>query len=235
MAHHNTVFSQLLKLVPRHEFENLVNRHHEGRKLRKMTRWSQFVAMALAQLSGRSSLRDVVSNLSAQTRKLYHLGAATVSRSSLARVNEKQPSALYEELFAKLLSRCQGLAPRHGFRFKNKLYSLDASTIDVCLSIFPWAKFRTTKGAVKLHVGLDHDGLLPAFMAITDGKTHDITAARALQLPKSSVVVMDRGYTDYAWYNQLNSRNIFFVTRQRKNARYRVTEGSVPSSGVNQF
>jgi putative transposase len=94
----------------------------------------------------------------------------------------------------------------------------------VFLSIFPWAKFRTTKGAVKLHVGLDHDGLLPAFMAITDGKTHDITAARALQLPKSSVVVMDRGYTDYAWYNQLNSRNIFFVTRQRKNARYRVTE-----------
>jgi hypothetical protein len=224
LAHHNTVFSQLLKLVPRHEFETLANRHHEGRKLRKITHWSQFVAMALAQLSGRSSLRDVVSSLSAQTRKLYHLGVAKVSRSSLARVNAKQPSALYEELFAKLLSRCQGLAPRHGFRFKNKLYSLDASTIDLCLSVFPWAKFRTTKGAVKLHVGLDHDGLLPAFMAITDGKTHDITAARALQLPKGSVVVMDRGYTDYAWYNQLNSRNIFLVTRQRKNARYRVTE-----------
>lgn len=224
LSHHNTVFSQLLKWVPRHEFETLANQHHQGRKLRKMTRWSQFISMALAQLSGRSSLRDVVSNLSAQTAKLYHLGTAPVSRSSLARVNEKQTYSLYEALFAKLLSRCQGLAPRHGFRFKNKLYSLDASTIDLCLSVFPWARFRSTKGAVKLHVGLDHDGLLPAFMTITDGKVHDITAARSLMLTKHSIVVFDRGYTDYAWYNQLNSNGIFFVTRQRKNARYRVTE-----------
>jgi hypothetical protein len=224
LAHHNTVFSQLLKRVPRHEFETLANQHHEGRKLRKITRWSQFVAMALAQLSSRVSLRDVVSSLSAQTAKLYHLGAALVSRSSLARVNEQQPSALYEGLFAKLLSRCQGRAPRHGFRFKNKLYSLDASTIDLCLSVFPWARFRTTKGAVKLHVGLDHNGLLPAFMNITDGKTHDITAARAVRLPKDSLLVVDRGYTDYAWYNHLNANDIFFVTRQRRNAVYQVVE-----------
>jgi hypothetical protein len=224
LAHHNTVFSQRLKRVPRHEFETLANQHHEGRKLRKITRWSQFVAMALAQLSSRVSLRDVVSSLSAQTAKLYHLGAALVSRSSLARVNEQQPSALYEGLFAKLLSRCQGRAPRHGFRFKNKLYSLDASTIDLCLSVFPWARFRTTKGAVKLHVGLDHNGLLPAFMNITDGKTHDITAARAVRLPKDSLLVVDRGYTDYAWYNHLNANDIFFVTRQRRNAVYQVVE-----------
>jgi putative transposase len=224
LAHNNTVFSQLLKLVPRHEFETLAIQHHTGRQLRKMTRWSQFVAMALSQLSGRASLRDVVSNLTAQTAKLYHLGATVVTRSSLARVNEKQSYLLYEQLAGKLLTQCQGRAPRHGFRFKNKLYSLDASTIDLCLSVFPWAKFRTTKGAVKLHVGLDHDGLLPTFMTITDGKCHDITAARSLQLPKGSVVVMDRGYNDYAWYNQLNSQGIFFVTRLRKNARYRVAE-----------
>jgi len=224
LAHNNTVFAQLLKLVPRHEFEALANQHHAGRRLRKMTRWSQFVAMTLSQLSGRASLRDVVSNLSVQTAKLYHLGTAVVTRSSLARVNERQPYSLYEQLAGKLLYQCQGRAPRHGFRFKNKLYSLDASTIDLCLSIFPWAKFRTTKGAVKLHVGLDHDGLLPAFMTITDGKTHDITAARSLRLPKSSIVVMDRGYNDYTWYNRLNSQGIFFVTRLRKNARYRVAE-----------
>ena len=222
MPHNNTVFAQLLKLVPRHEFESLAKKCHEGRMLRKMTRWTQFVSMSLAQLAGRSSLRDVVSNLSAQSSKLYHLGTATVSRSSLARVNEQQSYTLYESLFARLLSRCQGLAPRHGFRFKNKLYSLDASTIDLCLSVFPWAKFRTAKGAVKLHVGLDHDGLLPAFLTITDGKVHDISAVKALQLPKGSIVVMDRGYTDYGWYNQLNNNGIFFVTRQRKNARYRV-------------
>jgi putative transposase len=223
LAHHNTVFSQLLKLVPRHEFETLANQHHTGQKLRKMTRWSQFVAMTMAQLSGRVSLRDVVTNLSAQAAKLYHLGTTVVSRSSLARINEQQPYSLYEQLAGKLLAQCQKSSPRHGFQFKNKLYSLDASTIDLCLSVFPWAKFRTTKGAVKLHVGLDHDGLLPTFLSITDGKTHDITAARTLQLPKGSILVVDRGYTDYAWYNQLNLQGIFFVTRLRKNACYRVT------------
>lgn len=123
MAHHNTVFAQLLKFIPRHEFETLANRYHEGQKLRKMSRWSQFVALSLGQLAGRASLRDIVSNLSAQAAKLYHLGSAKVTRTTLARVNENQPYMLYEALFHKLLARCQGLAPRHGFRFKNKLYS----------------------------------------------------------------------------------------------------------------
>lgn len=222
MAHNNTVLSQILKLVDRHEFQELANQHHQGRQLRKMTRWAQFIAMSLAQLSGRSSLRDVVCNMAAQTQKLYHLGTSQVSRSSLARVNENQPYELYESLFQKLLSRCQGIAPRHGFRFKNKLYSLDATTIDLCLSVFPWAKFRTTKGAVKLHIGVNHDGYLPEFVSITDGKCHDITAARTLRLPRGSIVAMDRGYTDYSWYNALNSGGISFVTRQRKNANYRV-------------
>lgn len=224
MSHHNTVFSQLLKFIPRHEFESLAVQHHQGRQLRKMSRWLQFVSLSLAQLTGRVSLRDIVSNLSAQSHKLYHLGAKTVSRSSLSRVNEKQPYTLYEALFAKMLSRCQGVAPRHGFKFKNKLYSLDASTIDLCLSVFPWAEFRSTKAAVKLHMGLDHDGLIPAFLTITDGKTHDITAARLLQLPKHSIVVMDRGYNDYSWFNHLNKGDISFVTRLKKKAKYRVIE-----------
>ena len=224
LSHHNTVFSQLLKFIPRHEFESLAAKHHEGRKLRKMSRWLQFVSLTLAQLTGRVSLRDIVSNLSAQSHKLYHIGSKTVSRSSLGRVNEKQPYTLYEALFSKLLSRCQGVAPKHGFKFKNKLYSLDASTIDLCLSVFPWAEFRSTKAAVKLHMGLDHDGLIPAFLTITDGKSHDITAARSLTLPKQSIVVMDRGYNDYSWYNHLNSQKVFFVTRLKKNARYRVIE-----------
>ena len=222
MAHHNTVFSQILKLVPRHEFESLARKHHQGRKLRKMTRWSQFVSLGLAQLAGRASLRDVVSNLKAQAEKLYHLGCGEVNRSSLARINEQQPHSLYEALFGKLLARCQALGPRHRFRFKNKLYSLDASTIDLCLSVFPWAKFRTTKGAVKLHVGLDHDGYLPAFVQITEGRVHEVNLARKLDLPVGSIVVFDRGYTDYAWYNHLNSKGIYFVTRQKKNACYTV-------------
>ena len=230
LAHHHTVFAQLLKLVPRHEFEVLANRHHAGQRLRRCSRWSQFVAMGLAQLSGRCSLRDIVSNLSAQAAKLYHLGTRGVARSSLARMNEQQPHRLYEALFHQLLSRCQALAPRHGFRFKNKLYSLDASTIDLCLSLFPWARFRATKGAVKLHVGLDHDGLLPSFVTLTDGKTHDVTVGRTLELPAASIVVVDRAYTDYAWFKALDEKEIFFVIRQKRNARYRVVERrSVPA------
>ena len=189
-----------------------------------MTRWSQFVAMASAQLSGRVSLRDLVHNLDAQLTKLYHLGLSRVTRSSLARVNESQPHELFEALFHKLLGRCQQLAPGHGFRFNNKLYSLDATTIDLCLKVFPWSHSQQGKGAIKLHVGLDHGGMLPEFVAITDGKTHDITAGRALRLPKGSMVVFDKAYIDYQWFNSLNERGISFVTRQKRNAQYEVLE-----------
>jgi len=224
MAHSSTVLAQMLNLVSRHEFENLAAEHHSGRKLRKMTRWSQFVAMASAQLAGRASLRDLIHNLEAQTTKLYHLGLRRVTRSSLARVNEQQPHELFEALFHKLLARCQKLAPAHGFRFQNKLYSPDATTIDLCLEVFPWSHSQQSKGAIKLHVGLDHAGMLPEFVAITDGKTHDITAGRALQLPKGSMVVFDKAYIDYQWFNSLNERGISFVTRQKRNARYEVIE-----------
>ena len=151
MAHHNTVFVQLLRFLPRHEFDAEARQHQRGQGLRVMSRWAQFVALGLAQLTGRQSLRDIVSNLSTQGRKLYHLGVGTtVSRSSLARVNAEQPYTLYETLFGRLLSRCQQCAPRHGFRFKNKLYAVDATTIDLCLAVFPWASFRRTKAAIKL-------------------------------------------------------------------------------------
>ncbi len=224
MSHYNTVFSQLLKLIPRHEFETLAKQHHSGRSFRKASRWSQFVTMAMGQLSGRKSLRDIVENVSAQAHRLYHLGSVKLSRSNLSRINENKPYALYEALFGKLLKRCQGIAPDHQFRFKNPLYSLDASTIDLCLSVFPWAKFRTTKGAVKLHVGLNHAGYLPEFVTLTEGRKHDVTVGRILQFPKGSIVVMDKAYNDYSWYKQLTDNGIFFVTRLRANAKYRVTD-----------
>ena len=224
MAYNHTVLGQILKLVPRHEFERETREHHAGGRLRKMTRWGQFVALALGQLSGRCSLRDIVANLRVQEHKRYHLGIREVSRSSLARVNEKQPYTLYEAIFGKLLKRCQERAPRHKFRFKNKLYSLDASTIDLCLSLFPWAKFRQTKGAVKVHVGLDHDGYLPTFVHITDGKTSDIKGAQSLALPKGSILVADRGYVDFTWLNHLNSQGVFVVTRIKRRTCYTVLE-----------
>jgi putative transposase len=160
----------------------------------------------------------------AQTHRLYHLGSAKLSRSNLSRINEDKPYALYEALFGKLLTRCQGAAPGHNFKFKNSLYSLDASTIDLCLSAFPWADFRTTKGAVKLHVGLNHAGYLPEFVTITEGKKHDVTVGRMLNFPKGSIVAIDKAYNDYAWYKQLTDKDIFFVTRLKSNAKYRITE-----------
>jgi len=147
-----------------------------------------------------------------------------VTRSTLARVNEQQPCAFYEALFGKLYGQCRSVAPRHRFRFKNKLYSLDASTIELSLSIFPWAKFRQRDGALKLHMGLDHDGGIPAFMSLTNGKVHEVTEARKQRLPKGSIVVMDKGYLDYSWYKSLTEQGVFFVTRARKNTLYRVIE-----------
>lgn len=224
MAHTSTVLAQRLRLVPRHEFQSLAKRHHRGQRLRKSSRWDQFVALLMAQLSGRQSLRDIEANMNAQTRHRYHLGVGRVAKSSLARVNERQPYTLYEALFGQLLGRCQALAPRHKFRFKNPLYSLDASLIELSLAIFPWADYNRTKAAMKLHVGLDHGGHFPAFATVTEGTRHEVPVGREFEFPKGSIVVIDKGYTDYAWYKQLTDKGILFVTRQRPNALYRVVE-----------
>ena len=224
MAHHSTVLGQLLRMVSRHEFEQDARRHHEGRKLRSMSRWSQFVAMAMAQLSGRCSLRDVVANLEAQKRKLYHLGVGRVARSSLARVNQEQPHELFELQFKRLLDRCRSVAPGHGFRFKNPLVSLDATHIDLCLALFPWAKYSKSKGAIKVHVGLDHAGHLPSFVSVTDGKASDIKVAKTLRLPQGSIVVADRLYQDFGWLKSLDAQGVSLVTRLKRGVRYAVRE-----------
>ena len=180
--------------------------------------------MAMGQLSGRNSLRDIVENMSAQAHRLYHLGSAKLSRSNLARINEDKPAVLYEALFGQLSKRCKSSVPSHNFKFKNPLYSLDASTIDLCLAAFPWADFRKTKGAVKLHVGLNHAGYLPEFVAITEGKKHDVKVGRMFNFPKGSIVAIDKGYNDYGWYKRLTDKGIFFVTRLKTNAKYQVTD-----------
>ena len=224
MSHTNTVLAQLLQFIPRHEFQPLAKQHHQGQKLRKISRWDQFVALMMAQLTGRQSLRDIEANINVQAGCRYHLGVRRIAKSSLARVNEKQPYTLYEALFGKLVSRCQHLSPQHKFRFKNPLFSLDASLIELSLAIFPWADHNRSKAAMKLHVGLDHRGHFPAFATVTDGARHDVPVGREFDFPKGSVVVIDKGYTDYAWYKQLTDKGIFFVTRQRTNAKYRAID-----------
>lgn len=224
MSHNNTVFAQLLKLVPRHEFEMMSQGHHRGHKLRSINRWSQFVALATAQLSGRQSLRDIVFNLNAQIQSLYHLGCRLVTRSTLARVNEQQPYSLYESLFYKLYQRCQAGSSNRRFRFKHKLYCLDSSLIDLSLKLFPWAHFAKGKAAMKLHVALDQHADMPAFATITHSHTSDLEVARSLSFPQGSIVTCDRGYLDYAWFKTLTGKSIFFVTRPKKDAIYRVIE-----------
>lgn len=224
MSHANTVLAQLLKLVPRHEFQKLSGQHHRGQKLRKISRWDQFVSLFMAQLTGRQSLRDIEANMNAQGNQHYHLGVRRISKSSLARINEKQPYTLYEALFGELVKRCQGFSPQHKFRFKNPLFSLDSSLIELSLALFPWSDHNRHRGAVKLHVGLDHGGHFPAFATITEGRQHDVPVGRAFAFPKGSLVVVDKGYTDYGWYKDLTNKGIFFVTRQRTNALYRVIE-----------
>ena len=218
MAHSNTIISQIARFFKRHEFETLAGKHHVGQKFRSFSRWSQFTAMLVGQLTGRKSLRDLVDNLRVQGHKLYHLGSKEISRSTLARVNEEQPHQLYKELFHKLLSRCQGIAPKNRFKPDIKLYLLDATIIKLCLNVFPWASYQKTKGAIKLHVGLSADGYLPEFIGVTTGKEHEINWARLLKLPTGSFVVFDRGYTDYNWYQTLMDSGIFFVARLKDNA-----------------
>ena len=224
MSHHNTAFHQLLKPLSRHEFEGLAKEHHRGQKLRSATRWDQFIGMAMSQLSGRQSLRDIQSNLESQKHKLYHLGAKPIARSTLARINENQPAELYEAVFYKLLQRCKNQPGSHKFRFKNPLYSLDASAINLSLKLFPWAAHRPDTCNVKLSVGLNHGTHVPEFVALSDGNENDLVKGREFCFPKGSIVAFDKGYVDYGWYKSLTDNGVFFVTRLRPNSIYQVLE-----------
>jgi hypothetical protein len=224
MAHGNTILAQVLKMIPRSHIESLDQEHGTGRRSRILSRWSQFGALVFAQLAGRHSLRDVVYCLAAQSGALAPLSLTPPKRSTLAEANNRRPATLYHTLFITLYTRCRTVAPGHGFRFKNPLFSLDSTTISLCLSLFPWAHFRTAKGAIKLHTLLDHAGHIPAFGVITEGKHSDIAIARGLQLPKGSIMALDRGYIDYQFLYRLAQDGVFFVTRQKVNAKCKVTE-----------
>lgn len=224
MAHHNTVLSQLLKLLPRHKFEQLANEQDGRRRSDALSRWSQFIALVVGHLGGRTSLRDIEATLQSQSQHQYHLGSQSVSKSALGRANEQLDYQFYERLFNSLYQRCVQAAPGHAFRFKCKLFSLDATLIDISMKVFPWANYNGMKAAFKLHVGLDHDGLIPAFANLTSARVSDMTQARGLRFPQGSIVVFDKGYNCYAWHNALTEQGVFFVTRIRGNARYRVLE-----------
>jgi hypothetical protein len=224
MAHHNTLFSQTLSLIPRHVFQKLEHRHKTGRASRKFGFKEQFTVMAFIQLAARRSMRDGLRCLEAAGKRLYHWGLRSVARSTFADANNSRPVGFFQELFAEMYSLCAAKAPKHKFRFKSKLFSLDATIIKLCLSLFPWATFRQGKGGIKTLTLLDHDGHIPAFVAVTDAKTHESRMSKNLELPKGSIIVFDRGFIDYSWFWRLGTRGVFFVTRLKKNAVYKLLE-----------
>lgn len=224
MAHHNTLFSQTLSLIPRHVFQKLELRHKTGRASRKFGFKEQFTVMAFIQLAARRSMRDGLRCLEAAGKRLYHWGLKKVARSTFADANNNRPVNFFRDLFGEMYKLCAAKAPKHPFRFKSKLFSLDATTIALCLSLFPWAAFRHGKGGLKIHTLLDHDGYIPAFVTVTDAKTHESRISKNVALSKGSIVVFDRGYIDYSWFQSLTEKGVFFVTRLKKNAVYTLLE-----------
>ncbi len=222
MSYSNTILHQVLSLIPRSEFEALARKHGTGRCSRVFSRWNQFACLLFIHLAGRRSMRDGIRNLEANTRQFYHLGIRSVARSTFSDANSKRPADFFQAIFGKLYQRCSSTAPGHKFRFKNKLYSIDSSTIKLCLSAFPWASFRAKRGGVKLHTVLDHDGYLPAFIRISKARLHDSWITKMLKLPKGSIAVFDKAYINYSWFQILGASGLFFVTRLKTNAVYKV-------------
>jgi len=225
MLRQMSLFGQLLNEFSRSAFVNLVRKHQTERCAKGFSSWSHFVSMLFCQLAQAKSLREICDGLRCCLGKLVHIGMQDgPRRSTLAYANQHRSWELFQDLFFEMLPRCQQVAPHKKFPFKNKLLSMDATTIDLCLSLFPWAKFYQTKGAVKLHLLLDHDGYLPVYACIREAAVHEINLARLLDLPPDSIVAMDRGFTDYCLYHSWTKRKIWFVTPQRCHARYQVIE-----------
>jgi hypothetical protein len=219
------MFSQILKLIPRIEFERIVKETKAEYRSKGLTSWSQFVAMLFCQFARAHSLREVEGGLKSCEGKLVHLGIEAPVRSSLSYANRHRPWELFEKVFYGLFEKIAAkVVGKRKFRFKNKLVSIDSTTIDLCLSMYDWAHFCRTKGAVKLHLVLDHDGYLPRFAVITDGKVSDIEVAREMSFPAGTIVVEDRGYTDYELYARWTESGVFFVSRLRANALFEVVE-----------
>jgi hypothetical protein len=226
LAHYNTILHQLLSLAPRHDFDDLVRQFQGDRYVKRFSTWNQFTVMLFAQASGKSSLRDIQNAFAAQAGHLYHLGLkSAVARSTLSDANASRDYRVYEKLFYRLQERCRSLAPKHQFRFKNPLFSIDSTVIELGLSAFPWARYSRTHGALKLHYGLDHAGNIPVFLNVTpnDARGSDVGVARQhWTIIPDSINCFDKGYIDFAWFRRIHDEKAFFVTRARKNFAYRV-------------
>lgn len=223
-----TVLQQLLQLLPHDQFSLLTGQHQADRGIRTFSCWNQLCVMLYAQATGKESLRDIQIGLQTQGGKWYHLGIQSVAKSTVADASHRRSYKIFEGLFYAFLKKCEIFLPERKFEFRNDLYSLDGSVINLCLKLFNWAKFRKRKGAIRLHTLLNNKKHIPTFLTITDGKKHEIKEVRAnwkkWELPKESLLTFDRGYIDYEWFYELHQANIFFVTRTKSNMQYVPTE-----------
>ena len=217
-----TLFAQLMDFLPWSTFNRYVARYGGDKGVRTLTCAEQFRVMAFAQLTYRESLRDIEVSLSAQASKLYHMGfREPVRRSTLADANESRDWRIYADFAARLIIQARALyaSENLGLELSNTVYALDSTTIDLCLSVFPWAHFRTTKAAVKMHTLLDLRGSIPSFIHVSDGKLHDVHALDLLTPEAGAIYVMDRGYVDFARLHRLHLAGAFFVTRAKSNLK----------------
>lgn len=222
MSYQPTIFAQFLKLLPRKEFKRIVKKYRGDYRTKHFKCWDQLACMMFAHIRQEKSLRDIDIAMNAHAGKLYHIGIHQCPRSTLADANEKRDYRIYEEL-AKILmmrARREYKSAELAVDIDNAVYALDASTVDLCLSLFDWAKFRKTKGAIKLHAMIDLRGNIPAFLSITDGKVHDVKAAPMVPLEKDGIYVVDRGYLDFAWLWSIEKAEGYFVTRLKRNIKW---------------
>ena len=224
-----SIFSQLLQQFPRALFQKIVVTEDAERHAKGFRCWDQFIAMLFCHIAQADSLREICNGLKSCCGKLIHIGVTSApKRSTLAYANEHRTALVYEQLFYQTYDRFRSEGKlgfrKRKFRFKNKLLSLDSTTISLCLSIFPWAQFRRAKGGVKLHVLLDHDHYMPEFVAIREAKRHDVTIAKSLTINRGSIVAMDRAYNDFSLFSKWIAQGIWFVTRMKENTQYRVVK-----------
>ncbi len=222
MASKSYVFAQFLSLLSRYEFQRIVNKYKGDYRTKHFKCWDQMVCIIFAHIRQENSLRDIDIALNAHANKLYHIGVKQCPKSTLADANERRDWRIYEE-FAKSLmlrARREYAKTELAVEVDNAVYALDASIIDLTLSLFPWAKFRKTKGAIKLHAMIDLRGNIPAFLTITDGKVHDVKAAPQVPIEPEGIYVVDRGYVDFAWLWSIHQTCAFFVTRLKKSIKW---------------
>lgn len=224
----STIFTQLLEFLPYQRFRVIVRQHKSDWKSQRCNTWNHFVILLYAQATNKDSLREIELGLKTNVHFWHHLGIKTVARSTVAYVNRHRDSRVFEDLFYEMLDRCMSVTTERIFPFKNQIYSLDSTTISVCLSLCDWAKFRHAKGAFKLHTLFNNRLRIPEIIHGTTGSVNDGAEAKRmlLELERGSIIVFDRGYPDQAWWYELDAKGYFFVTRTKKNTRFVVAKQS---------